>query len=93
VVNPAARTDKTSPVYGMPILNVDQSHQVYVVKRGEGRGYAGVENELFYGDNCNMVYGDAKTVLERMIEAVRDLGDSGGETSRPATSKVKEAVA
>jgi NAD(P) transhydrogenase subunit beta len=93
VVNPAARTDKTSPIYGMPILNVDQSHQVYVIKRGAGRGYAGVENALFYKDNTNMVYGDAKTVLERMIEAVRDLGDSSGETSPAATSKVKEAVA
>ena len=73
VVNPAARTDKTSPIYGMPILNVHQSHQVYVIKRGQGRGYAGVENELFYADNCNMVYGDAQEVLGKMIQAVKDL--------------------
>jgi len=93
VVNPAARTDKTSPVYGMPILNVDQTRQVYVIKRGAGRGYAGVENELFYKDNCNMVYGDAKTVLERMIEAVRGLGDSGDESSHSSPAGMKEAVA
>jgi NAD(P) transhydrogenase subunit beta len=74
VVNPAARTDKSSPIYGMPILNVDKAKQVYVVKRGAGKGYAGIENELFYGDNCNMVYGDAAAVLTKMIEAVRGLG-------------------
>ncbi|HEX3982896.1 MAG TPA: NAD(P)(+) transhydrogenase (Re/Si-specific) subunit beta, partial [Acidisoma sp.] len=74
VVNPAARADKSSPIYGMPILNVDQARQVYVVKRGQGKGYAGVENLLFYGDNCNMVYGDAQAVLGRMVQAIKDLG-------------------
>jgi NAD(P) transhydrogenase subunit beta len=74
VVNPAARTDKSSPIYGMPILNVDQAKQVYVIKRGTGKGYAGIQNELFYSDNCNMVYGDAAAVLSKMIEAVRGLG-------------------
>ncbi len=74
VVNPAARTDKSSPIFGMPILNADKAKQVYVVKRGEGKGYAGIENALFYGDNCNMVYGDAQAVLVKMIEAVRGLG-------------------
>jgi len=74
VVNPAARTEKASPIYGMPILNVDQARQVYVVKRGEGTGYAGIQNALFYGNNCNMVYGDAQAVLVQMIEAVRGLG-------------------
>ena len=74
VVNPAARTDKGSPIFGMPILNVDQAKQVYVVKRGEGKGYAGIVNALFYGDNCHMVYGDAQAVLVKMIEAVRGLG-------------------
>ena len=73
VVNPAARTDKSSPIFGMPILNADQAKQVYVVKRGEGKGYAGIVNALFYGDNCNMVYGDAQAVLVKMIEAVRGL--------------------
>ncbi|MEO8683223.1 MAG: NAD(P)(+) transhydrogenase (Re/Si-specific) subunit beta [Devosia sp.] len=74
VVNPAARTDKASPIFGMPILNADQAKQVYVVKRGTGKGYAGIVNTLFYGDNCEMVYGDAAAVLGQMIEAVRGLG-------------------
>ena len=74
VVNPAARTDKASPIYGMPILNVDDAKKVYVVKRGEGKGYAGIINTLFYAENCNMVYGDAQAVLIKMIEAVRSLG-------------------
>ncbi len=74
VVNPAARTDKSSPIFGMPILDADQAKQVLVVKRGEGKGYAGIVNSLFYGDNCHMVYGDAQAVLVQMIEAVRGLG-------------------
>ena len=74
VVNPAARTDKSSPIFGMPILNADKAKKVFVVKRGEGKGYAGIVNGLFYGDNCNMVYGDAQAVLIKMIEAVRGLG-------------------
>jgi H+-translocating NAD(P) transhydrogenase subunit beta len=76
-VNPAARTNKTSPIYGMPILNVDQAKQVYVVKRGQGKGYSGVENELFFQDNTNMVYGDAQKVMVAMIQAVKSL-DGGG---------------
>ena len=63
VVNPAARTDKSSPIFGMPILNADKAKKVYVVKRGQGKGYAGIVNALFYGDNCDMVYGDAQAVL------------------------------
>jgi NAD(P) transhydrogenase subunit beta len=74
VVNPAARTDKGSPIFGMPILNADQAKQVFVIKRGDGKGYAGIVNALFYGDNCHMVYGDAQAVLIKMIEAVRGLG-------------------
>ena len=74
VVNPEARTNKSSPIYGMPILNADMAKKVYVVKRGEGKGYAGIVNPLFYGDNCDMVYGDAQAVLVKMIEAVRGLG-------------------
>jgi NAD(P) transhydrogenase subunit beta len=74
VVNPAARTDKSSPIFGMPILNADKAKKAYVVKRGQGKGYAGIVNELFYSDNCEMVYGDAAAVLTKMIEAVRGLG-------------------
>ncbi len=76
VVNPAARTDRSSPIFGMPILNADKAKKVYVVKRGQGKGYAGIENALFYADNCEMVYGDAQAVLVKMVEAVRSLGAS-----------------
>ncbi|MGQ0528741.1 MAG: NAD(P)(+) transhydrogenase (Re/Si-specific) subunit beta [Panacagrimonas sp.] len=76
-VNPAARTNKSSPIYGMPILNVDHAKQVFVVKRGQGKGYSGVENELFFADNTNMVYGDAQKVMVAMIQAVKSL-DGGG---------------
>jgi NAD(P) transhydrogenase subunit beta len=74
VVNPAARTDKSSPIYGMPILNADKAKKVFVIKRGEGKGYSGIVNALFYEDNCSMVYGDAQAVLGQMIEAVKGLG-------------------
>ena len=74
VVNPAARTDKSSPIYGMPILDADKAHQTYVIKRGQGKGYSGVENALFYEPNCSMVYGDANAVLTQMVQAVKDLG-------------------
>ncbi|WP_370307942.1 NAD(P)(+) transhydrogenase (Re/Si-specific) subunit beta [Sinimarinibacterium flocculans] len=76
-VNPAARTNKSSPIYGMPILNVDQAKQAYVVKRGQGKGYSGVENELFFADNTNMVYGDAQKVMVAMIQAVKSLEGGG----------------
>jgi NAD(P) transhydrogenase subunit beta len=72
-VNPAARTNKSSPIYGMPILNVDHAKQVYVVKRGQGKGYSGVENELFFADNTNLVYGDALKVMVSMIQAVKSV--------------------
>ncbi|BEM07348.1 NAD(P) transhydrogenase subunit beta (plasmid) [Serratia marcescens] len=73
VVNPAARIDKSSPVYGMPIVNVDHARQSFVIKRGQGKGYAGIENLLFYQDNCDMVYGDAQAVLTKMVQAIKDL--------------------
>ena len=74
MVNQAARTDKSSPIFGMPILNADKAKKVYVVKRGEGKDYSGIVNELFYADNCEMVYGDAAAVMAQMIEAVKGLG-------------------
>jgi NAD(P) transhydrogenase subunit beta len=73
-VNPAARTNKTSPIFGMPILNVDQAKQVYVIKRGQGKGYSGVENELFFADNTALVYGDAQKVMVSMIQGLKELG-------------------
>jgi NAD(P) transhydrogenase subunit beta len=72
VVNPAARTDKTSPIYGMPILNADQAKQIFVIKRGKGKGYAGIENLLFFNDKCRMVYGDAKQVMAKMIQTLKE---------------------
>ena len=72
VVNPAARTDKTSPIYGMPILNVDHAKQIFVIKRGKGKGYAGIENLLFFDDKCRMVYGDAKQVMTKMIQTLKE---------------------
>ena len=72
VVNPAARTDKTSPIYGMPILNVDHAKQIFVIKRGKGKGYAGIENLLFFDPKCLMVYGDAKQVMSKMIQTLKE---------------------
>ncbi len=72
VVNPAARTDKASPIYGMPILNVDYAKQIFVIKRGKGKGYAGIENLLFFNDKCRMVYGDAKQVMTKMIQTLKE---------------------
>jgi NAD(P) transhydrogenase subunit beta len=66
VVNPAAKTDSTSPLFGMPILNVDQAPIVYVIKRSLSPGFAGVKNDLFDLDNCRMIFGDAKKVLEEL---------------------------
>jgi NAD(P) transhydrogenase subunit beta len=74
VVNPAARNDKSSPIYGMPILNVDHAKNVQVIKRGKGVGFAGIENALFYADNTRMVYGDAQKVAAGLIQGIKDLG-------------------
>jgi NAD(P) transhydrogenase subunit beta len=74
VVNPAARNDKSSPIYGMPILNVDHAKNVQVIKRGRGVGFAGIENALFYADNTRMVYGDAQKVTAGLIQGIKDLG-------------------
>jgi len=68
VVNPAARTDETSPIYGMPILNVDQAQTVMVVKRGMATGFAGVENELFFMDKTMMLFGDAKSYIGDVVK-------------------------
>jgi len=73
VVNPMARTNPDSPIYGMPILNADQAKNVIVIKRGQGKGFSGVENALFYGDNTRMLYGDGQAMVGELIEAVKAL--------------------
>jgi len=73
VTNPSARTDKSSPIYGMPILNVDKAKSVIVLKRSMASGFSGVQNELFFLDKTNMLFGDAKDTIEGMIKEVREL--------------------
>jgi NAD(P) transhydrogenase subunit beta len=67
VTNPAARTDRTSPIYGMPILDVESARTVMVVKRGMNPGFAGVENELYFQDKTLMLFGDAKAVADGLL--------------------------
>jgi NAD(P) transhydrogenase subunit beta len=67
VVNPAAREDKASPIYGMPIINVDQAKTVFVLKRSMASGFAGIENPLFFLENARMIFGDAKATVQNLI--------------------------
>ncbi|HEX3717668.1 MAG TPA: NAD(P)(+) transhydrogenase (Re/Si-specific) subunit beta [Verrucomicrobiae bacterium] len=73
VVNPAARTDPGSPIYGMPILNADKAKNVIVIKRGRGAGFAGIENGLFYDPKTRMLFGDAKKALQELVSEVKAL--------------------
>jgi NAD(P) transhydrogenase subunit beta len=71
ILNPAAKTDKDSPLYGMPILDAYKAGQVFVCKRSMSSGYAGVDNDLFYYDNCSLIFGDAKETCEALVEALK----------------------
>jgi NAD(P) transhydrogenase subunit beta len=73
VVNPVARTDPASPIFGMPILNADKSHNCIVVKRGQGAGFSGIENALFFLDNTRMLYGDGQAMAAELITAVKEM--------------------
>ena len=73
VVNPAARTETSSPIYGMPILNADHARSVIVLKRGMSAGFAGIENDLFYNPRTSMLFGDAKKSLSTLISEVKAL--------------------
>ena len=73
VVNPAARTDTNSPIYGMPILNADYAKNAIVIKRGKGTGFAGIENQLFFADNTRMLYGDGAAATNELISGIKEL--------------------
>lgn len=73
VVNPAAKTNPSSPIFGMPVLNVEKARTVIVSKRSMGKGYAGIENELFGADNCLMLFGDAKQTITKLVSELKEL--------------------
>jgi len=73
VVNPAARNNPDSPIYGMPILNADYAKNTIVIKRGKGAGFSGIENHLFFADNTRMLYGDGQAMASELISAVKEL--------------------
>jgi NAD(P) transhydrogenase subunit beta len=73
VVNPAAKRDQKSPIYGMPILNVEQAKRVFVLKRGKGTGFAGIENDLFVEERTSLLFGDARSTLQRLVTELKSL--------------------
>lgn len=73
VVNPAARSDSNSAIYGMPILNVDCAKHTIAIKRGMSTGFAGVDNELLYLDNTRMLFGSAKDVVSKLVSEIEQL--------------------
>jgi NAD(P) transhydrogenase subunit beta len=73
VVNPAARKDSSSPIYGMPILDADKARNIFIIKRGQGTGFSGIENLLFFEDNTRMCYGDAQEVAQKLIAGVKEM--------------------
>ncbi|GAA0888004.1 NAD(P)(+) transhydrogenase (Re/Si-specific) subunit beta [Rhodanobacter soli] len=73
VVNPLAKTDPASPIYGMPILDVGNAKHVIVIKRGKGTGFAGIENALFYADNTRMLYGDGQAAVGELVTSLKEI--------------------
>ena len=78
VVNPSAKTDKSSPIYGMPILDVSLAKQTIVVKRGKGTGFAGIENLLFYQDNTKMLFADGQEAASKLLTGLKAIDSGGG---------------
>lgn len=73
VVNPVARTNPDSPIYGMPILDADLAKNCIVIKRGRGAGFSGIENHLFYADNTRMLYGDGQKAVGELVNGIKQL--------------------
>ena len=73
VVNPAAEDDPGSPIFGMPIIKAYEAKNIIVMKRGMGKGYAAIENHLFYNDKTRMLFGDAKATLQKLVAEVKSL--------------------
>jgi H+-translocating NAD(P) transhydrogenase subunit beta len=92
VVNPQAKTDPSSPLYGMPVLEVDQARQVFVVKRSLGAGYAGIANALFELPQTAMVFGDAKAVLNGLLAELRSMGVGKAGVGKAGAGKQKVAA-
>ena len=78
VVNPVAKTDPASPIYGMPILDVVNAKNVVVIKRGKGTGFAGIENALFYQDNTRLLYADGKEAASSLITELKAVEGGSG---------------
>jgi NAD(P) transhydrogenase subunit beta len=72
VTNPAAKTDKSSPLYGMPILEVDRARSIIVLKRSMRPGFAGVDNDLYFNPKCMMLFGDAKESVNKLLSALKE---------------------
>ena len=74
VVNPAARSDKGSPIYGMPIIDADKARTVFAIKRSKNPGFAGIDNDLYFADQTWMLFGDAKTVIGDLVKQLASDG-------------------
>jgi NAD(P) transhydrogenase subunit beta len=77
VVNPAARYDKGSPIYGVPIIDADKAKTVYAIKRSKNPGFAGIDNELYFNDRTFMLFGDAKAVVGELAKQLARAGGDG----------------